>query len=108
VSPWIGSAVVWLLAPLAGLAAINLPFFAYFLIDGRLRPALLQHAGLAIGAVLFVAAWVGLVWWLAKRHTPRARQAHVVVACLLAMAGSTVAFIGSHAKQAVTSVEQTR
>ena len=107
-SPWIGSAVVWLFAPLAGLAAINLPFFVYFLVDGRLRPAFLQHAGLAIAAVLFLIVWIALVWWLARLHSPRARQAHVIVACVLAVAGSAVAFVGGHAKQAAVSVERIR
>jgi hypothetical protein len=107
-SPWIGSAIVWLLAPFAGVAAINLPLFVYFLVDGRLRPAFLQHAGLAIAAVLFVAVWVSLVWWLARLHSARARQVHVVVACVLAMAGSAAAFIGGHARQAAVSVERIR
>jgi hypothetical protein len=107
-SPWIGSAVVWLCAPLAGLAAINLPLFAYFLVDGRLRPAFLQHAGLAIAAVLFLIVWIALVWWLARLHSARARQAHVIVACVLAVAGSAVAFIGGHAKQAAVSVGRIR
>jgi hypothetical protein len=107
-SPWIGSAVIWLCAPLAGLAAINLPLFVYFLVDGRLRPAFLQHAGLAIAAVLFLVVWIALVWWLARLHSGRGRQVHVIVACLLAMAGSAVAFIGGHAKQAAPSVERMR
>jgi peptidoglycan/LPS O-acetylase OafA/YrhL len=107
-SRWIGSAIVWLCAPLAGLAAINLPFFVYFLIDGRLRPVFLQHAWLAVVAVLFVVVWAGLVWWLARRHSGRARQAHVIVACLLAMAGSALAFVGGHAKQAGVGVERIR
>jgi hypothetical protein len=101
-SPWIGSAT------LAGLAAINLPLFVYFLADGRLRPVFLQHAGLAVAAVLFLAVWVGLVWWLARLHSARGRQVHVIVACVLAVAGSAVAFIGGHAKQAAQSVERIR
>jgi hypothetical protein len=107
-SPWIGTAVAWLLAPLVGLVAINAPFFVYFLVDSRYRPALLQQAALPIAAVLFVAAWVGFVWWLARLHSERARQTHVIVACVLAMAGSALAFVGSHAKRDIVSVERIR
>ena len=105
---WIGSALLWLCAPFAGLAAINLPFFVYFLADGRLRPAFVQHAGIAILAVMFVIVWAGLVWWVARLHSGRARQAHVIVSCVLAVAGSALAFVGSHAKQDRAAAERIR
>ncbi|HEX2817898.1 MAG TPA: hypothetical protein VHN39_16015 [Phenylobacterium sp.] len=107
-SRWIGSALVWICAPLAGVAAINLPFFVFFLVDSQYRPTLLAHAALPIVAALFLIVWAGLVWRLARLHSGRARQVHVILSCVLAMAGSALAFVGGHAKQDSVTVERIR
>ncbi len=105
---WVGSALLWLCAPVVGLAAINLPLFVVFLVDRRFGPVQAQHVGWAIAAAGFVIIWSGLVWWLAQRHTGRARQVHVIVACLLVVAGGVFAFVSGHAKQDRATVEQVR
>jgi hypothetical protein len=105
---WIGSALLWLCAPLVGLAAINLPFIVLFLADRDFGPVRAQHVAWAIASAAFVAVWGWLAWRLAQRQTGPARQAHVIVSCVLVVAGGVLAFVGSHAKQDHAAVEQVR
>jgi hypothetical protein len=94
---WTGSALVWLVAPLVGVGAINLPFFIYFTTFGGFGPVRLSHLALGLADAVLVAAWCFAVWALAQRHSSRGRDLHVVVACLLAMAGGAAAFFYGHA-----------
>jgi hypothetical protein len=103
---WIGSAFLWLLAPLVGLAAINLPFFVYFTVVGRPGPALGGHLALGLCEALFVFAWCAAVWWLAQRYSRRVRDLHVIVSCLLAMAGGLLAVVYGHSGPKAAPVEQ--
>jgi len=103
---WIGSALLWLCAPLVGIAAINLPFFVYFTLTGGFGPMQRQHLGLGVAAAILVAAWCAAVWWLAQRYLGRARQLHVVVSCLLAMAGGALAFGYGHSAHTTAPAQQ--
>jgi hypothetical protein len=105
---WIGSAFLWLGAPLVGVAAINLPFFVYFAVTSGFGPVARQHLAFGLAAAILVAGWGGAVWWLAQRYSGRARQLHVVVSCLLAMAGGLLAFVYGHSAPRAAPVEQLR
>jgi hypothetical protein len=86
-APRIAAAITWLLAPLAGLAAINLLTFLYLRLDGKYGPALDRHQGWAIVGAVLLAAWVGAIWLLARSRSGRARRNYLLVTCVLVVGG---------------------
>lgn len=90
---WVGSIFVWLGAPLAGVAAVNLPLLAYFYASGRFGPAGLQHQGPAIGAAGLLLIWLAALGFAARMHAGRARAVHLGLAITLAVVGAAATFL---------------
>jgi hypothetical protein len=90
---WVGSIFVWLGAPLAGVAAVNLPFLAYFFVTGRFGPVAMSHQGAALGAAGLLVIWIAALWIVARAHAAGARAVHLGVAGVLALAGAAATFL---------------
>jgi hypothetical protein len=82
---WAATLLVWALAPLAGLAVLNLPTLVVMQTHDASGAAPL--GAIAAGLFVFAALWAAGALAAGRLHRGGARRAHLTVCGVLALAG---------------------
>jgi hypothetical protein len=81
---WAATVLVWAVAPIAGLAILNLPTLVTMQTHDASAGLYGEiAAGLFVGLVL----WVAAAFALARLHRGAARRTHIALTAILALAG---------------------